>query len=51
MCRLNYTDLLALIVEYDIEEIKNHFKKLEQSRLAEKGVTVREATNSDIFGK
>jgi len=51
MCRLNYTDLLALMVEYDIEELLVHFKKLEKERLAEQGVTIREASNSEILRK
>ena len=51
MSRLNYTDLLALIVEYDIEEILNHFRKLEKQRLEENGVSVREASNEEILKK
>ena len=51
MCRLNYTDLLALVVEYDIDEILAHFRKMESQRNEKRGVSVRDATNSEILRK
>lgn len=47
--RLNYNDLLYLIVEYDIETLKTKFRELEQNRQAKRGIVVREATNEEII--
>lgn len=49
MCRLNYYDLLYLVVEYDIESIKENLKQLEASRLQQRGVEVVEASNDQIL--
>lgn len=51
MRRLNYTDLLALLVEYDIDTLETHLRKMEQNRQSGLGREVREATNADILGK
>jgi hypothetical protein len=50
MCELNYTDLLALVIEYDIETVQEHLRMLEQQRRAKNGfASVREASNEDIL--
>lgn len=49
MCRLNYYDLLYLVVEYDIEAIKENLKQLEASRLQQRGVEVVDASNDQIL--
>jgi len=49
MCDLNYTDLLALVVEYDIEAVKEYFKNKQRDLNERRGVTVRQASNDDIL--
>ncbi len=49
MKRLNYSDLLALIVEYDIEATKEHLRMLEESRNTKANRVVKQASNSDIL--
>ena len=50
MCRLNYYDLLYLIIEYDIEAVEEHLRQLEARRLKQQGVDeVVEATNVMIL--
>lgn len=44
MSRLNYTDLLYMIVEYEIDEVKTYLNRLEHERLNKQGVEVVEAT-------
>lgn len=44
MERLNYNDLLYLIVEYDIESIEKYLQQKEKERLDKRGVEVVEAT-------
>lgn len=51
MRRLTYTDLLGLVVEYDIDAMETHLRKMEQQRNGALGREVREATNNDILGK
>lgn len=42
MERLNYTDLLYMVVEYDIKTIQDYFRQKEQERLSKRGVEVEE---------
>lgn len=42
MERLNYTDLLYMVVEYDIQTIKDYLRQKEQDRLSKRGVEVQE---------
>lgn len=44
MERLNYTDLLHLVVEYDIRKVQDYFRKKEQARLEERGVEIQDLT-------
>ena len=44
MCRLNYTDLLALVVEHDIATVEEYLRRTKQQSGAKPGVEVREAT-------
>ena len=48
MCELNFNDLLALIVEYDIVAIKDYFKELQNSKNEARGVMVRKATPEKV---
>ena len=48
MCELNFNDLLALIVEYDIVAVKDHFKSLQNDRNEARGVVVRKATPEKV---
>ena len=49
MCELNFNDLLALIVEYDIESVKEHFKAKQKSLNDKKGINVINASNEDVM--
>lgn len=49
MCRLNYFDLLYLIVEFDIEAIRENLHQLEMNRLEKRGVEIVEATDDQIL--
>jgi len=49
MCRLNYYDLKALVVEYDIQYLKEYLKQLESSRNAKLNREVIDASNEDIL--
>lgn len=40
MDRLNYTDLLYMVVEYDIQSIKDYLRSKERERLDKRGVEV-----------
>lgn len=42
MERLNYTDLLYMIVEYDIKTVQDYLRQKEQERLSKRGVEVEE---------
>lgn len=44
MCRLNYYDLLAMVVEYDIDTIKENLALIKK-----KEMQVEDATNEDIL--
>jgi hypothetical protein len=46
---LNYVDLLALIVEMDIDTVTEALNQKEQRQRAQKGYEVRKATNEDII--
>lgn len=46
MCRLNYMDLLALVVEYDIESIEENIKMMNKSKNKKEVIT---ASNEDIL--
>lgn len=52
MKRLNFIDLKALLIEYDIDNLEKYLQQLETLR--RQNVDTREATNEDIhkfFGK
>lgn len=49
MDRLNYVDLLALIVEMDIDTVTEALNQKEQRQRAQKGYEVRNASNQDII--
>jgi hypothetical protein len=42
MERLNYTDLLYMVVDQDIDTIKDYLRQKEQDRLSKRGVEVQE---------
>lgn len=42
MERLNYTDLLYMVVDYDIQNVREHLKRKEEARNAKRGVEVVE---------
>lgn len=44
MDRLNYTDLLYMVVEYDIQTVKDYLRQKEQDRLQKRGVEVQTIT-------
>lgn len=44
MCRLNYNDLLYLIIEYDIDTINRYLHEMEQANRQKKGIDVIDAT-------
>lgn len=48
MTRLNYIDLKALIIEYDIENLEKYLRQKRQITQDQLGVEVREATDEDI---
>ena len=45
---LNYTDLQAMIIEYDIDILERMKREKERERLASKGVERRKATAEDF---
>lgn len=49
MSRLNYYDLLYLVVEYDIEAIKENLRQMEDNRRQQMGYEVVEASNDQIL--
>jgi len=49
MCELNFTDLLALIVEYDIESVKEYYKIKQKEKNDERGINVIPASNEQII--
>jgi len=48
MERLNYTDLLALVIEYDIQTVKEYLRQKERDRLSKRGVEVQTLTPEQI---
>ncbi len=48
MTRLNYIDLKALIIEYDIENLEKYLRQKRQITQDQLGVDVREATDEDV---
>lgn len=44
MERLNYTDLLAIVIDYDIQTVKDYLRQKEQDRLSKRGVEVQSLT-------
>jgi hypothetical protein len=48
MTRLNYIDLKALIIEYDIENLEKYLRQKRQITQDQLGVEVREATDEDV---
>lgn len=49
MSRLNYYDLLYLVVEYDIDAIKENLRQMEANRRQQMGHEVVEASNDQIL--
>jgi len=49
MCELNYNDLLYLVVEYDIAEVKKYWSDMEEHRHASNGQEVHKASNQTIL--
>jgi len=49
MCGLNYTDLLALIIEYDIQAISEHYKMLEKQRLQKQNIEVEDLSENSVM--
>ena len=45
---LNYTDLQAMIIDYDIDILERMKREKERERLASKGVERRKATADDF---
>ncbi len=48
MCEINYNDLLALIVEYDISALKDHFKSKQKELEGNRGVNVIDANENQV---
>lgn len=48
MRRLNYLDLQALIIEYDIQNLESELNRREDERLRNNGVSRRKATPKDV---
>lgn len=48
MDRLNYTDLLYTVVEYDIQSIKDYLRSKERERLDKRGVEVTQLSPEQI---
>ena len=44
MEKLNYTDLLYMIIDYEIIEVKNYLSSVEKDRQSRNGVEVIDAT-------
>lgn len=44
MERLNYTDLLYMIIDFEINEVKSYLANLERDRQSKRGVEVVEAS-------
>lgn len=49
MKRLNFTDLLALIIEFDIENLEESLRLLEDKKMPQRQSNVVEASNDDIL--
>lgn len=49
MCRLNYTDLLGIVIEFDIDSQRDNLRFLEKERKQKLGYEVVEATDEDIL--
>jgi len=49
MTRLNYIDLKALIIEYDIENLEKYLRQKRQITQDQLGIEVREATDEDVI--
>jgi hypothetical protein len=48
MCDLNYNDLLALVIEYDISAIKEHFEDLQKQKNDSRGINVVKANDEQV---
>lgn len=48
MSRLNYTDLQAVLIEFDIRDLQNELDRQEAERLSSRGISRRKASASDI---
>lgn len=49
MCRLNYNDLMYLVIEYDIEAVQSTLQNIENMRMEKQGYKVIDATNDMIL--
>ena len=49
MKRLNYHDLLALVIEYDIENVREHLRMLQKQKNERLNREVKIASNEDIL--
>lgn len=49
MKRLSYNDLLALVIEYDIDSTLEQLRILRQQKRADNNVEIKEATNDDVL--
>ena len=48
MCDLNYNDLKALIIEYDIQSVKEYFRSKQKALDNARGVEIVDATDEDV---
>ena len=48
MNTLNFNDLLALLIEYQIDDIRDYFRRKQSEHDAKHGISRRKATNEDI---
>lgn len=48
MCDLNYNDLKALIIEYDIQSVKEYFRSKQKDLDNARDVEIVDATDEDV---
>lgn len=51
MARLHFTDLQVLVVEYDIERVKEQLEQLKHRRNQQNGIEERPGTYTDLIPK
>jgi len=49
MCELNYMDLQALVIEYEISDVKQYLKRLQEEKNSSRGVNIIPASNDDLL--